>query len=78
MTDIVRVLRIIEYTGLRHRVEETVARSVNGTRVVDHGLTIRGATIGMFPEVLESHVETPQDVVPQDVEEFLDKEAERG
>lgn len=53
--DIVRVLRVLEYVGPRKWVEETVARSVHGTRVVGTlGGEIRGATVGTFPEVLQS------------------------
>lgn len=53
MSDIVRVLRILEYTGPRDRVEKTLAgNAVKGT--VKHGeLTIREATLGDFPEVIE-------------------------
>jgi len=51
--DIIRVLRVIEYVGPRDRVEETVASSVHGTKDCGLGLTIRTATIGEFPEVLE-------------------------
>lgn len=53
MADIVRVLRIIEYTGPRDRVEETIANSIQGTRDCGRGLIIRGATIGTYPEILE-------------------------
>lgn len=48
--DRVRVLRVIEYEGPRDVVEETVARSV--VCKVMNGMTIRGATIGTYPEVL--------------------------
>ena len=57
LVDIVRVLRVIEYTGPRDVVEMQVARSLHGTR---YGCTIRGrtclitaATVGDFPLVLE-------------------------
>jgi len=51
--DIVRVLRVIEYVGSRTAVERTVAKSVQGTKVC--GLvTIKAATIGSYPEILES------------------------
>lgn len=50
--DIVRVLRVIEYTGARSVVETTIANSLQGTKVVKD-LTIRVATLGAFPEILE-------------------------
>lgn len=51
--DIIRVLRIIEYVGPRSRVEATVAKSIHGTKDAGTGLTIRAATIGAFPDILE-------------------------
>jgi hypothetical protein len=55
--DIVRVLRIIEYTGPRDWVERTVANSVHGTKDMGHG-KISGATIGSYPEIL--HMAAPK------------------
>lgn len=52
MEDLVRVLRIIEYVGPRSRVEDVVARSIQGIKV-HNDLTIRAATIGSYPEILE-------------------------
>jgi hypothetical protein len=49
--DIVRVLRVLEYTGPRDRVEETLRRFIQGEEVYG-GVTIRAATIGEFPELL--------------------------
>jgi hypothetical protein len=57
MTDIVRVLRIIEYVGPRNWVEATVAGSIHGERQVtlDGKLGwIRAATIGTYPEILHN------------------------
>ena len=51
--DIVRVLRIIEYSGPRDRVEDTVSKSIFGTKDAGNGLTIKAATIGSYPEILE-------------------------
>lgn len=55
--DIVRVLRIVEYTGPRDAVEAQVSRSIHG-QVMYPGLNkgqviIRAATIGLYPELLE-------------------------
>lgn len=50
--DIIRVLRVIEYVGPRDRVEDTVAKSVHGTKEVGNGLFIKAATIGAYPEIL--------------------------
>lgn len=54
----VRVLRIIEYVGDRDEVEATVRKSIQGEMQVrsKNGratLTIRAATIGAYPEILE-------------------------
>ena len=53
--DKVRVLRILEYVGPREWVEAVLARSTHGTRVFSLGCEIRGATLGAYPEILESH-----------------------
>lgn len=50
--DIVRVLRIIEYTGPRSAVEAQIERSLQGTKKLPNGLAIRVATIGGYPEIL--------------------------
>lgn len=55
MSDKVRVLRIIEYTGERAIVERTVSRSLHGSHTFG-GITIRAATLGEFPEILESAI----------------------
>lgn len=52
MMDIIRVLRVIEYTGPRDKVEGQVAQSINGPVNFANGVTIRAATIGQYPEVL--------------------------
>ena len=53
MADIIRVLRIIEYTGPRDRVEDQVARSLHGEKRLPNGVTIKAATVGAYPEILE-------------------------
>lgn len=50
--DIVRVLRVVEYIGVRSRVEKTVAGSIHGERDCGNGLTIRAATVGAYPEII--------------------------
>lgn len=52
--DIVRVLRIIEYVGPRDRVEATVAGSIHGTKDAGLGLSIKAATIGTYPEIVNA------------------------
>jgi hypothetical protein len=56
--EIVRVLRIVEYTGTRARVEEVVAKSIHGEKDVSvygkNKLVIRAATIGLYPEILHN------------------------
>ncbi len=49
--DKIRVFRILCYEGDRDWVERTVADSIHGTKITDHG-TIKAATIGDFPEVV--------------------------
>lgn len=51
--DIVRVLRVLEYVGPRKWVEHTVAISIHGEKRVGVGMTIRAATVGAYPEILE-------------------------
>ena len=68
--DRIRVLRIIEYDGPRDWVEHQVANSIQGTKTLDHSrdfsgvLTIRAATIGTYPEIVES----------EDITRFYEKE----
>ena len=58
MSDIVRVFRIVEYVGPREWVEETIAKSIHGTRdVSDYSKPsgkkyIKAATIGSYPEIM--------------------------
>jgi len=54
MSDKVRVLRVIEYSGSREAVEALISRSVNGEKFMRNysGLgevTIKVATVGNFP-----------------------------
>lgn len=56
MTDIVRVLRILEYVGPREWVETTMQKNAvpsNGCYQVDKDKFIRSAVIGQYPEILE-------------------------
>ena len=50
MTDLVRVIRIIEYVGPREWVEKTVAKSIHGIKTLDNGARITAMTLGEFPE----------------------------
>jgi hypothetical protein len=59
--DIVRVLRIVEYVGPRDWVEQTVAGSINGTRVIAADRHISAATIGAFPEILKKEEANAED-----------------
>jgi hypothetical protein len=52
MEDRVRVLRLVEFVGPRSWVEQQVARSLHGTRIVKDGCEIRCATVGDYPEIL--------------------------
>lgn len=52
MEDIVRVLRVIEYVGPRAKIEQQIARSINGPVNFGNGVIIRCATVGQYPEIL--------------------------
>ena len=52
MGDTIRVLRVIEYTGPRDKVEDQVARSLHGEKSWGTGVTIRATTLGTFPEIM--------------------------
>lgn len=56
--DTIRVLRIIEYTGPRDWVERQIEHSITGTKEIESSTremcTIRVATIGTYPEILET------------------------
>lgn len=55
MTDIVRVLRILEYTGEREFVERTLSKGAvpaNGEYKFGSNC-IRSAVLGQYPEILQ-------------------------
>ena len=52
--DKVRIFRILMYEGDRHWVEETIKKSIHGTKQVGEAgkdRSITAATLGTFPEV---------------------------
>ena len=53
--DRVRVIRIVEYDGDRDWVEKTVAKSIQGTKVIEgtRNMTIRAVTLGTYPEIMK-------------------------
>ena len=53
MADYIRVLRVIEYTGPRDKVEDQVARSLHGEKKLGNGIVIRAATVGNYPEIIQ-------------------------
>ena len=59
-TEIVRVLRIVEYVGEREWVEATVKCSIHGTRMVGNTNRITAVTISTFPELVLS-LNSPQE-----------------
>jgi hypothetical protein len=72
MSDIVRVLRVLEYIGPRKWVESTLAQNaVKGTREFGGQCSIREATIGAYPEVVG-------EVIPQMTAEDLGLYYARG
>lgn len=50
--EIVRVLRVVEYSGPRAAVEKQVANSIHGERRLPNGVVIKAASLGEFPEIL--------------------------
>lgn len=62
MTDIIRVLRLVQYVGAREDVERQVSMSLHGTKIIQRrrepykekavNLIITAITIGEFPETL--------------------------
>ena len=57
MSDIVRVIRILEYVGPREQVEYSLAKTavpLNGEHRFGDSV-IRSAMLGSFPEILEKN-----------------------
>lgn len=57
--DIVRVLRIYEFVGPRSAIEKQIEKSIHGPKTIQTlisggNITIRGATIGFYPEIMET------------------------
>lgn len=50
--EIVRVMRVVVYTGPRKWVEETISKSIQGTRKISENQKIEAATIGNYPDIL--------------------------
>jgi len=58
--DIVRVLRIYEFSGPRSAVEKQVAGSIHGEKEFCRGgATIKAVTLGLYPEIM--HPQPPDD-----------------
>ena len=54
MEDIIRVIRILEYTGPRSWVEKTIAGNIiKGSQKFGGDKIIREAILGDFPEIVE-------------------------
>lgn len=71
MSDIVRVLRVIEYEGERGWVEAQVAKSIHGERNIGGGV-IRAVTVNEFPirVVREEVVKEPFSSVDEDGKDY--------
>lgn len=54
--DIVRVLRVLEYVGPRHIIEEHLKKCVHGVKIIHDVIgeeaELRVATIGLTPDIL--------------------------
>lgn len=58
--DTVRVVRILEYVGPRDAIEKHLELVLQGVKTFGnrgHEVTIRAATLGTFPEILETNIE---------------------
>lgn len=65
MSDFVRVIRILEYTGPRERVQEQLERSGvpnNGQKSWDGLMRIRSALLGDFADIIDDAEESPNDL----------------
>jgi len=51
--DFVQVFRLYEFTGPRSLVEKQLEMSVRGTKVFGNGVTVKAATLGNYPTILE-------------------------
>jgi len=64
MAQLVRVLRVIEYVGERHAVEEALDAAISGrkrigTKVGGTKLTITAATLGEYPDIINEAIDLP-------------------
>jgi hypothetical protein len=54
MSEIIRIIRIIEYTGPREAVEKQVNESLHGVKTIEKtGVKITATTLGNFAEIIE-------------------------
>ena len=63
--DQIRIIRIYEFSGDRAAVERQVAMSVQGEKSWEwrgERVTIKAATLGVYPEILESALEKEIDI----------------
>jgi hypothetical protein len=57
MPDIIRIIRVLEYTGEREALETHLRqRFVKGWQQANAGIVIREAMVGDFPEVVSAPV----------------------
>jgi hypothetical protein len=52
MSEIVRIIRVLEYTGPREELEKCLVQNAVKGQVKFGRITIREAIVGNFPEVL--------------------------
>lgn len=53
MTDIVRIVRVLEYVGPRDALERSLAQNAVKRQKQFGSITVREAYLGEFPEVVE-------------------------
>lgn len=51
--DTIRVLRVVEFVGPRAQVEAQIRQCIHGEKKFGQ-MTIRAATIGTYPEILDA------------------------
>jgi len=65
--EMVKVLRVILYTGTRKAVEETLSRSIHGERKFSSDLVVSAFSLNEFPEkLLTTEEEVINDILAEE------------
>lgn len=73
MPEIVRVLRVLEYTGTREFVNSCLKNSIQGSKIVPGGGEIKSAVLGIVPDILDIQlpIGVTQDMIDRMEEDLL-------